>query len=144
MCALKYHPIQAPTRPFIDYILEPLARRGYYASTLCDLPATRALLYSPLTDKVHMTGAGGGPSALPGSDGRGCSALLWAAATTLDPGQRRQLGHPAPWLTHLPLASPCLRLPQAARPRTTPSCGGPPPRSRPPGGRPPTRCSKSP
>lgn len=38
--------------PFIDYVLEPLAARGYFASVLCDLPATQHLLYHPLADCV--------------------------------------------------------------------------------------------
>lgn len=29
---LKYHPIMQPAAPFIDYVLEPLARRGFFAS----------------------------------------------------------------------------------------------------------------
>ncbi|KAL4443037.1 hypothetical protein ABPG77_008528 [Micractinium sp. CCAP 211/92] len=54
---LKYHPIMQPVAPFIDYVLEPLARRGHFASsTDPDLAVTRLMLYSPLTDCVHMTG----------------------------------------------------------------------------------------
>ncbi|PSC71464.1 NAD-dependent aldehyde dehydrogenase [Micractinium conductrix] len=54
---LKYHPLMAPVAPYIDYVMEPLASRGAYASsTVPDLAATQRLLYSPLTDCVHMTG----------------------------------------------------------------------------------------
>ncbi|KAL4457777.1 hypothetical protein ABPG75_012642 [Micractinium tetrahymenae] len=54
---LKYHPIMQPVAPFIDYVLEPLARRGFYASsTDPELAVTQHMLYSPLTDCVHMTG----------------------------------------------------------------------------------------
>ncbi|EFN58802.1 hypothetical protein CHLNCDRAFT_140596 [Chlorella variabilis] len=46
-----------PAAPFIDYVLEPLARRGYFASsTNPSLEVTQRMLYSPLTDCVHMTG----------------------------------------------------------------------------------------
>lgn len=45
-------PLQAPVAPFIDYVLAPLAERGYFAGLLCDLPATRHLLYHPRADCV--------------------------------------------------------------------------------------------
>jgi hypothetical protein len=46
-----------PAAPFIDYVLEPLSRRGYFASsTNPELSVTQRMLYSPLTDAVHMTG----------------------------------------------------------------------------------------
>jgi hypothetical protein len=100
---LKYHPLMRPVAPYIDYVLEPLARRGFFASSanpgealqlalttslvdsclvslesnlqllntrLCphpthpslllvaaaELAVTQHMLYSPLTDCVHMTG----------------------------------------------------------------------------------------
>lgn len=103
MVLLKYHPLMRPVAPFIDYVLEPLAQRGFFASTanpgealqlaltpplveLClspsratcscsthvcahtqptrhcypsaaaELAVTQHMLYSPLTDCVHMTG----------------------------------------------------------------------------------------
>lgn len=50
-------PLLQPAAPFIDYVLEPLARRGYFASsTNPSLEVTQRMLYSPLTDCVHMTG----------------------------------------------------------------------------------------
>lgn len=42
--------------PYIDYLLEPLSRRGFFASLSCDLPATQHLVYHPQTDCVCMTG----------------------------------------------------------------------------------------
>lgn len=54
---LKYHPIMQPAAQYIDYVLEPLARRGYYASsTNPELAVTQHMLYSPLVDCIHMTG----------------------------------------------------------------------------------------
>lgn len=54
---LKYHPLMRPVAPFIDYVLEPLAQRGFFASTANpELAVTQHMLYSPLTDCVHMTG----------------------------------------------------------------------------------------
>lgn len=42
--------------PFLDYVLEPLSRRGYCGTLLCGLPATQRLLYHPLADCACMTG----------------------------------------------------------------------------------------
>ena len=44
--------VQVPVAPFLDYVFEPLARRGYFGSVLCDIPSTQHLLYHPLTSCV--------------------------------------------------------------------------------------------
>lgn len=97
--ALKFHPIQAPTKPFIDYIMEPLARRGFYAGVLCDLDATRALLYSPLTDHVHMTGGTATHDAIVwGAGAEEAAARRAAADPLLKAPMTSELGCVTPWV----------------------------------------------
>lgn len=69
--ALKPHPLQAPTTPYVQYILQPLIDAGYCAILpLSDVESTKHLLYNPLVDKVHMTGGNRTHDAIVwGSDG---------------------------------------------------------------------------
>ncbi len=48
--------LQAPVAPYIDHVLAPLARRGFFGSVLCGVEATKHLVYHPLADCVCMTG----------------------------------------------------------------------------------------
>lgn len=54
VCILKHHPIQAGSKPYIDYIFEPLIRDGYLISTDAPLPVARSLCYAESLDKVWL------------------------------------------------------------------------------------------
>jgi hypothetical protein len=50
--------VQADAAPFLQYVLEPLIRKGFLAGIHSDLDTTKALLYNDNTSKVHITGSG--------------------------------------------------------------------------------------
>ena len=53
---LKHHPILTRCKPIIDYVMAPLIDAGYFVSLDADIPTTQALIYSQMTDAVHLTG----------------------------------------------------------------------------------------
>ena len=53
---LKHHPILTRCKPIIDYVMAPLIDAGYLVSLDADIPTTQALIYSQMTDVVHLTG----------------------------------------------------------------------------------------
>lgn len=101
--ALKYHPLMPDVAPFIDYVLQPLARRGYYASTAAkDIAVAQRLLYSPLTDCVHMTGGGATHD-----------AIVWGASPE-EQARRKAENNPllkVPITSELGCVSPWLLVP---------------------------------
>lgn len=100
VCMLKYHPLMAPVAPYIDRVLEPLARRGFYASATCpDVSVAQQLLYSPLTDCVHITGGAATHDAIVwGSDPAEQARRRAANDPVLKVPISSELGCVTPWL----------------------------------------------
>jgi acyl-CoA reductase-like NAD-dependent aldehyde dehydrogenase len=100
VCMLKYHPLMAPVAPYIDRVLEPLARRGFYASaTSPELAVAQQLLYSPLTDSVHITGGAATHDAIVwGSDPAEQARRRAANDPLLKVPISSELGCVTPWL----------------------------------------------
>ena len=56
VCVLKHHPLQLPSKPHFEHLLEPLIRGGFLASVDAPPALANALIHSPLADAVHLTG----------------------------------------------------------------------------------------
>jgi len=100
--ALKPHPLQAPTTPYVQYILQPLIDAGYCAILpLPDVESTKQLLYNPLVDKVHMTGGNATHDAIvwgSGGDGEEVERRKRENDPLLKVPITSELGCVTPWL----------------------------------------------
>ena len=57
VCVIKHHPLQIGAKKALEYVLKPLIDKGYVISLPeVDLEFTKGLMYSPLTNVVHLTG----------------------------------------------------------------------------------------
>jgi len=56
VCWYKYHPVLETVMPFQEYILQPLAERGYYAGARAGVASTEAALFHAQAGAFHMTG----------------------------------------------------------------------------------------
>jgi hypothetical protein len=56
VCVVKHHPLMLPSKPYFDQLFEPLIRAGFIASVEASPQLASALIHSPLTDAVHLTG----------------------------------------------------------------------------------------
>lgn len=53
---LKMHPIQLPTTPILEELLQPLIANGYLRIVFADIATSQKLIYSSLVSTVHLTG----------------------------------------------------------------------------------------
>lgn len=55
-CIIKHNPVRAYNHAWMEQLFAPLLREGYFASVLCGIEESKALLYDDRVDHVHMTG----------------------------------------------------------------------------------------
>ena len=54
---MQFGCVQAPTAPFMAFVLEPLIDGGFLRAFHCDLDLTRHALYHERVCRVHITGS---------------------------------------------------------------------------------------
>jgi len=96
---LKYHDVQAPLTPILEYVLAPLRERGYCWGVEADIEVAQALLYHPLTSHVHMTGGNATHDAVVwGPPGPERQRRMRDNAPLLKVPISSELGNISPWL----------------------------------------------